>query len=371
MSSITGLMYVPRELRKKINKTCPPARPLIFRDGEIIFAQNDQALNQYRITRGGVTVHVGHLLKKVATLGVNDIFGTLGPASPQKRRTATVVALGETHLLVRPLEVDHHTSFNKSDSARPAAAFTVEEKVYKKDDVIVKQGTTGKSFFVIQRGSVNVTVNVDNDSHETETVNSLESGMIFGEQGVCNADHKRTANIVASSDVKLLACTPQLNKTEEDGIQGMLQRLNKKNKLRMKEHEERKNTPGGKAAAAPAAATAVINWGGWGKRPSAAGPDEEGPAGSSAQDLARRQVLASAVRVRAPRNITSSVGDGAEGRAVRAANRAHQELQEERQPLEKDSWVFYKAKYDCCEDKSCGGCHIPFLLGQLVGDLIS
>ena len=80
-------------------------------------------------------------------------------------------------------------------------------------------------------------------------------------------------------------------------------------------------------------------------------------------------MLASAVRVRAPRNITSSVGDGAEGRAVRAANRAHQELQEERQPLEKDSWVFYKAKYDCCEDKSCGGCHIPFLLGQLVGDL--
>ena len=152
-SSITGLMYVPRELRKKINKTCPPARPLIFRDGEIIFAQNDQALNQYRITRGGVTVHVGHLLKKVATLGVDEIFGTLGPASPQKRRTATVVALGETHLLVRPLEVDHHTSFNKSDSARPAAAFTVEEKVYKKDDVIVKQGTTGKSFFVIQRGS--------------------------------------------------------------------------------------------------------------------------------------------------------------------------------------------------------------------------
>ena len=115
--------------------------------------------------------------------------------------------------------------------------------------------------------------------------------------------------------------------------------------------------------------SSLPKWGGWGKRPSAAGPDEEGPAGISAQDLARRQVLASAVRVRAPRNITSSVGDGAEGRAVRAANRAHQELQEERQPLEKDSWVFYKAKYDCCEDKSCGGCHIPFLLGQLVGDL--
>ena len=161
--SSSGLLYVPPELAKKINKACPP-RPLVYRDGDIVFAQNDHALNQYKIIRGAVTVHVGHLLKKVATLGVNEIFGTLGPASPEKKRTATVVALGETHLLVRSLDV-HHTSSNKSNSPRPA--FTVEEKVYKRDDVIVKQGAIGKSFFVIQSGSVNVTVNVDNDSQET------------------------------------------------------------------------------------------------------------------------------------------------------------------------------------------------------------
>ena len=36
------------------------------------------------------------------------------------------------------------------------------------------------------------------------------------------------------------------------------------------------------------------------------------------------------------------------------------------EPLESHSWVFYKASYDCCEDQSCGGCHIPLILGQLV-----
>ena len=36
--------------------------------------------------------------------------------------------------------------------------------------------------------------------------------------------------------------------------------------------------------------------------------------------------------------------------------------------LESSSWIFYRARYDCCSDNSCGGTHIPLLLAQL-GDL--
>ena len=38
------------------------------------------------------------------------------------------------------------------------------------------------------------------------------------------------------------------------------------------------------------------------------------------------------------------------------------------QVLESSSWIFYRARYDCCSDNSCGGTHIPLLLAQL-GDL--
>ena len=30
--------------------------------------------------------------------------------------------------------------------------------------------------------------------------------------------------------------------------------------------------------------------------------------------------------------------------------------------LESNSWVFYRAKYDCCTKNDCGGAHLPLLL---------
>jgi len=100
-------------------------------------------------------------------------------------------------------------------------------------------------------------------------------------------------------------------------------------------------------------------------------PSTESPAAPDETIIqaTRRAVLASAVRVRQPANIKSSVGDGKEGDDDRRARNDDDQMRKRDEPLESHSWVFYKASYDCCEDQSCGGCHIPLILGQLVGDL--
>ena len=89
----------------------------------------------------------------------------------------------------------------------------------------------------------------------------------------------------------------------------------------------------------------------------------------SSQEIARRAVLASAVRTRAPLNISSSVASGAEGAEDRRKRRGDIAMRQRDQKLENGEFVFYKATYECCEDEKCGGCHIPLLLGQLFGDL--
>ena len=33
--------------------------------------------------------------------------------------------------------------------------------------------------------------------------------------------------------------------------------------------------------------------------------------------------------------------------------------------LESNSWIFFRAKYDCCTKNDCGGAHLPLLLAQL------
>jgi len=58
-------------------------------------------------------------------------------------------------------------------------------------------------------------------------------------------------------------------------------------------------------------------WGDWPRRP----VDGASAAGAGPADIARSRVLASSVAIVAPRRITSSVGDGAEGIAASKANK--------------------------------------------------
>jgi len=70
-----------------------------------------------------------------------------------------------------------------------------------------------------------------------------------------------------------------------------------------------------------AACASLPSWGDWHRRPA----DVAGTAGAAPSDIARSQVLGSSVSIQAPRRITSSVGDGAEGAAASKANKADDE----------------------------------------------
>ena len=97
--------------------------------------------------------------------------------------------------------------------------------------------------------------------------------------------------------------------------------------------------------------------------------------GRTAAQLAQQQAMANAVHVGQPRTITSSVADGDEGRADRDARTADAAMRGMRTALVQNEWIMHKAKYDCCDfalntgPTSCGGCHIPLLLGQIHGSV--
>ena len=97
--------------------------------------------------------------------------------------------------------------------------------------------------------------------------------------------------------------------------------------------------------------------------------------GRTAAQLAQQKAMANAVHVGQPRTIASSVADGDEGRADRDARTADAAMRGMRTALVQNEWIMHKAKYDCCDfalntgPTSCGGCHIPLLLGQIHGSV--
>jgi len=67
--------------------------------------------------------------------------------------------------------------------------------------------------------------------------------------------------------------------------------------------------------------SSLPSWGDWPRRP----VEGASTVGAGPAEIARSIVLASSVTMRAPRRITSSVGDGSEGAAASKANKADDE----------------------------------------------
>jgi CRP-like cAMP-binding protein len=73
---------------------------------------------------------------------------------------------------------------------------------YEKDAVIIKEGDTGDSFFIIEEGVVNVMASLP-DEEEDVVLSRLKEGEYFGEMSLITGA-PRSATIVAETDVKLL-----------------------------------------------------------------------------------------------------------------------------------------------------------------------
>lgn len=74
----------------------------------------------------------------------------------------------------------------------------LEEERFDNDQCIIKQGTTGDSFYIISEGTVRVT---KNDGKGEKEVAVLDKGKFFGELALQSED-KRAANVYAKGEVK-------------------------------------------------------------------------------------------------------------------------------------------------------------------------
>ena len=74
----------------------------------------------------------------------------------------------------------------------------LELEVYKKGDYVVREGTSGDTFYIISEGEVKITKK--SLGKEDEEIRSLTKGDYFGEQALLKTD-LRTANVISTSDV--------------------------------------------------------------------------------------------------------------------------------------------------------------------------
>lgn len=69
---------------------------------------------------------------------------------------------------------------------------------YKKGDYIIRQGAKGDTFFIINKGTVRVTI-IDPKHQNESFVRMLGEGEYFGEKAL-KLEDVRSANVVADSD---------------------------------------------------------------------------------------------------------------------------------------------------------------------------
>jgi CRP-like cAMP-binding protein len=78
-----------------------------------------------------------------------------------------------------------------------AVAAAASEVEVSEGDVVAREGDFGHAMYVIESGTADV-------RHDGNTVQTLAAGDVFGEIAVI-ASGRRTADVVATSDVKLIA----------------------------------------------------------------------------------------------------------------------------------------------------------------------
>lgn len=108
-------------------------------------------------------------------------------------------------LLYLKLGRDPHKVIPLFDGLRPLQAKIVtlmgELKTFSKGDAIVRQGDMGNEMFVLLKGTAEIHIQAQGQSRH---ITGLERGDVFGEMGLLR-HHKRTADVVASEDVEVLA----------------------------------------------------------------------------------------------------------------------------------------------------------------------
>jgi len=216
LESLTTLQLREFVLDSEVH--APPA-------GEVIFRKNDYGNSFFSVLRGAVKIHIEQPdgKKLVITLGGGDFFGEIGLLSG-RRRSATVVAgedciLVETprHAMLRLLDLYpavqrrlDEVSLKRvvrncfgSSLTEPQVNHLVQEaktREYAVGDVLFNEGDEADALYMIRRGSVTVSRQVDGK----EIVAAyISAGSYFGEMALVS-NSPRTATIRASAPTEVV-----------------------------------------------------------------------------------------------------------------------------------------------------------------------
>lgn len=178
----------------------------VIREGEVGAHLYVSAEGQFEVIKNGVVLGV---------MGTGKAFGELAILY-NCTRTASVRVIADARLWVLDRRVfqmimmktgmqriKENVNFlksvpllrNLSDDVLAKISDVLEVEFYTAGTYIIRQGTSGDTFFIICQGCVKVTQKIN--THEKE-IRVLDRGDYFGEQALINED-KRTANIIALS----------------------------------------------------------------------------------------------------------------------------------------------------------------------------
>lgn len=117
-------------------------------------------------------------------------------------------------------------------------ALAIQTDLFKKGDVIIRQGERGDAFYIIESGTVDVFTTEKGD----EPIARLESGHFFGEKALISED-VRQATCIASSDVNCLTLTREDFVRMLGNLQDLLSGEKTANSAEVKESEDGTNSP--------------------------------------------------------------------------------------------------------------------------------
>ncbi|XP_041832043.1 cGMP-dependent protein kinase 2 [Melanotaenia boesemani] len=186
-----------------------------FKPGQEVIKEGSEGNSMYIVTAGELSVSQAG--RDLRTLTTGDVFGELAILYNCKR-TATVKAKTSVHLWCMERQTYRTIITNKSKKKREQLMGflktsrtlkhlndmqlsriidSMEEVKYQDKDVIVREGTEGNTFYIILKGEVLVTKNVN--GHQKQ-IRSMGKGEHFGEQALIR-EILRTATCIADGPV--------------------------------------------------------------------------------------------------------------------------------------------------------------------------
>jgi cGMP-dependent protein kinase len=191
-----------------------------FRREQYVIREGGVGTQLYVISEGEVQVTIRG--EHRGTMGPGKLFGELALLY-NCTRTATVKALTETKVWTLDrasfqaimmntgiVRQSQHVKFLRSVPEFKCLdkkeifkiADVLQEDYYSKGEYILRQGSTGDTFFIINAGTVRVTHVSSPEAPET-TIRDLHTGAFFGEKALLG-DSIRTANVIATTNVSCL-----------------------------------------------------------------------------------------------------------------------------------------------------------------------